>query len=85
VKCGTSREVHEQVTWLYSQSLRQLDDVLQGHISLSTLNSADIVPMQSCPFGQFFLRIAPLVAELPQPGAKLRLNGMCGHTPMLDS
>jgi hypothetical protein len=33
--------------------------------------------------GQLLLRIAPLVAELPQPRAKSRLNGAWGHISML--
>jgi hypothetical protein len=40
--------------------------------------------MQARPLGQQFLGIASLLAELPQPGAKSRLNGAWGHTPMLD-
>jgi hypothetical protein len=39
--------------------------------------------VQAGSFGQLLLRIAPLVAELPQPYAKSRLNGACRHTPML--
>jgi hypothetical protein len=41
--------------------------------------------MQPGPFRQFFLGIAPLFAELPQPCAKSRLNRAWGHTPMLES
>jgi hypothetical protein len=40
--------------------------------------------MQSGTLGQFFLGIAPLVAELPQPCAKSRLNGAWGHISMLE-
>jgi hypothetical protein len=40
--------------------------------------------MQAGPFGQFLLGIAPLVAELPQPCAKSRLNGAWGHISMLE-
>jgi hypothetical protein len=39
--------------------------------------------MQSGALGQIFLGIAPLVAELPQPGAESRLNGAWGHISML--
>jgi hypothetical protein len=39
--------------------------------------------MQTGALGQFFLGIAPLVAELPQPYAKSRLNGARGHISML--
>jgi hypothetical protein len=41
--------------------------------------------MQSGALGQFFLGIAPLVAELPQPRAKSRLNGVWGHISMLEA
>jgi hypothetical protein len=39
--------------------------------------------VQAGSFGQFLLRIAPLVAEFSQPGAESRLNRACRHTPML--
>jgi hypothetical protein len=39
--------------------------------------------MQSGALGQFLLGIAPLVAELPQPRAKSRLNGVWSHISML--
>jgi hypothetical protein len=39
--------------------------------------------MQSGALGQRLLGIAPLVAELPQPCAKSRLNGAWGHISML--
>ena len=77
------REISKQVARLDGKGFRQLDDVLQRHIPLAALDSADVVAMQSGSFGQCLLGIAPLVAELPQPIAKSRLNGACGHTPML--
>jgi hypothetical protein len=41
--------------------------------------------MQSGALSQFLLGIAPLVAELPQPRAKSRLNGVWGHISMLEA
>jgi hypothetical protein len=41
--------------------------------------------MQTGALGQCFLGIAPLVAELPQPRAKSRLNGVWGHISMLEA
>jgi hypothetical protein len=79
----TSGKIREQVARLDGQRLRQLDDILQGDIPFATLDSAYVVPMQTGPFGQFLLGIAPLVAELPQPCAKSRLNGAWGHISML--
>ena len=78
-----SREIREQVARLNRKRLRQLDDVLQGHVPFAALDSADVVAMQSGALGQFLLGIAPLVAELPQPRAKSRLNGVWGHISML--
>ena len=77
------REIRKQVAWLDRERLRQLDDVLQCDVSLATLDTADVVSVQTGPLGQFFLGIAPLVAELPQPGAESRLNGARGHISML--
>ena len=79
-----SREICEQVAGLDGQSFCQLDDVLQRDVPLAALDTADVVAVQSGALGQFFLGIAPLVAELPQPGAKSRLNGAWGHISMLE-
>ncbi len=81
--CDKLREIRKQLVRLDGKRFRQLDDVLQGHIPLSALDSTDVVAMQSGPFGQLFLGIAPLVAELPQPCAESRLNGAWGHISML--
>jgi hypothetical protein len=39
--------------------------------------------MQTGALCQFLLGIAPLVADLPQPRTKSRLNGVWGHISML--
>jgi len=61
------RKVREQLGRLDGKRFCQLDDVLQGDIPFTALYPADVVAMQASPLGQFFLGIAPLVAELPQP------------------
>jgi len=81
--CCPSSKITEQIARLDGECLRQLDDVLQGDVPFAALNSADVVPMQSGALGQFLLGIAPLFAELPQPRAKSRLNGVWGHISML--
>jgi hypothetical protein len=40
--------------------------------------------MQFRSFGEFLLRVASLVAELPQPIAESRFYGACYHTPILE-
>lgn len=60
-----SRKISEQIPRLDGEGLRQFDDVLQSDIPLAAFNPADVVPVQTGPFGQFFLRISALVAELP--------------------
>ena len=81
----SGREIRKQLSRLDGKRLCQLDDVLQGDIPLAALDAADLVPMQSGALGQFFLRIATLVAELPQPCAESRLNGAWGHISMLEA
>ena len=76
-------KVDEKIARRHRERLRQLYDVLQSDIPLTALDAADVVAMQSGALGQFFLGIAPLVAELPQPGAESRLNGAWGHISML--
>ena len=83
--CCPSSKITEQIARLDGECLRQLDDVLQGDVPFAALDSADVVAMQSGAFGQLFLGIAPLVAELPQPCAKSRLNGAWGHISMLEA
>ena len=82
--CDRLQEIHKQVARFHGERLRQLDDVLKGDVPLTALNAADVVAMQTGALGQFFLGIAPLVAELPQPSAKSRLNGTWGHISMLE-
>jgi hypothetical protein len=62
-----SREICKQVSRRDRKRLCQLDDIFQGYIPFSAFNPADVIPVQPSPFGQFFLRIAPFFAELPQP------------------
>jgi len=81
--CDKLREIRKQLVRLDGKRFRQFDDVLQGDVPFAALNAADVVAMQTCALGQLFLGIAPLVAELPQPCAKSRLNGARGHISML--
>ena len=81
--CDKLREIRKQLVRLDGKRFRQFDDVLQGDVSLAALDSADVVPMQAGALGQSLLGIAPFVAELPQPRAKSRLNGVWRHISML--
>jgi hypothetical protein len=78
-----SGKVYEKVARRHRKRLRQFNDVFKSHIPLAALDSTDVVAMQSSALCQFLLGIAPLVAELPQPRAKSRLNGVWGHISML--
>ena len=80
-----SGKVYEKVARRHRKCLRQLYDIFQCNISLAALHTSHIIAMQAGSLGQFLLRIAAFVAELPQPGAKSRLNGAWGHTPMLEA
>ncbi len=81
---GPSGELRKQITWFDRKRLRQLDDVFKGHIPLAALDTADVIAMQSGALGQLLLGIASLVAQLPQPCAKSRLNRAWGHIFMLE-
>src|SRR6266568_1309433 len=72
-------EICKQIARPNRKGFRQLDDVLQRNVPFATFDPANIVAVQAGSFGQLLLRIAPLVAELPQPNAKSRLNGACRH------
>jgi hypothetical protein len=65
-----SWKIHKEISWRNGQRLRQLYDVFQSHIPFAALYPADVIAMQSRPFRQFLLRVAPLVAELPQRNAE---------------
>ena len=65
-----SWKIHKEISWRNGERLRQLHDVFQPHIPLTPLYPADVIAMQTCPFRQFLLRVAPLVAELPQRNAE---------------
>ena len=58
-------KIDEKISRRNGKSLCQLYDIFESHVSLSPLHAANVVAMQPSPFGQFFLRIASLVAELP--------------------
>ena len=79
------KKVYKQLARLNRKCLRQLHDVFEGHVPLATLDAADVIPVEAGALGQLLLRIAPLVAELPQPRAKSRLNGVWGHISMLEA
>ena len=78
------QEIRKQVARPDREGFCQLDDILQGDVPFAALDPADVVPVETSPFGQFFLGIAPLVAELPQPCAESRLNGAWSHISMLE-
>jgi hypothetical protein len=77
-------EIDEEISRRNGKSLCQLDDIFESDVPFAALYPANVVAMQSGALCQFLLRIAPLVAELPQPRAKSRLNGVWGHISMLE-
>ena len=79
-----SGKVYEQIAWRHRKRLRQLHNVFESHIPLATLHPADVIAMQFRSFGEFLLRVASLVAELPQRVAESRFDGACRHTPILE-
>jgi len=79
-----SGKVYEQIAWRHRKRLRQLHNVFESHIPLATLHPADVIAMQFRSFGEFLLRVASLVAELPQRVAESRFDGACCHTPILE-
>jgi len=79
-----SGKVYEQVARRHRKRLRQLHDVFKSHIPLATLHTTHVIAMQLRSFGEFLLRVASLVAELPQRVAESRFDGACGHTPILE-
>ena len=79
-----SGKVYEQIAWRHRKRLGQLHNVFECHIPLATLHPADVIAMQFRSFGEFLLRVASLVAELPQPIAESRFYGACYHTPILE-
>ena len=58
-------KIDEEVSWRNGKSFCQLNDIFESYVSLSPLNSADVISMQPGPFCQFLLGIASLVTELP--------------------
>ena len=78
-------KVYEKVARRHRKRLGQLHDVFEGHIPLAALHTTHVIAMQIRSFGEFLLRVASLVAELPQRIAESRFDGACGHTPILES
>src|SRR5580700_8909093 len=78
------REVSKEFLRRDRERPRKFDDVFQTHVPLPPLHSANIVAMQPSAFGQGLLRVAPLVAELPQRKAKSQFNGTWCHPSMLE-
>jgi hypothetical protein len=58
-------KIHKEFSRRNRKGLCQFHDILQSHIPLTALDPADVVAMQPGPFGQFLLRVASLVTELP--------------------
>jgi hypothetical protein len=80
-----SGKICKKILWRNRKRLRQLHNVLQSHVPLSTLYPADIIAMQPRPLCQLFLRVAAFITELPQCIAESGLNGACCHTLILES
>ena len=59
-----SGEVYEQFPWRHRQRTSEFDDVLQSDVALPSLDTANVIAMQSCSLGQFLLREPALVAKL---------------------
>ena len=76
-------KVCEKIARRHRKRIRQFHDVFESNIPLATLHTAHIIAMQICSFGQFLLRVASLVAELPQRVAESRFDGARRHTPIL--
>jgi hypothetical protein len=63
---GTSSgKIDEEISRRNGKSFCQLNDIFESHVSLSPLHATDVIAMQPRSFGQFLLRVASLVAELP--------------------
>jgi hypothetical protein len=66
------------------ERLRQLDDILQSHVSLPSLDAANVIAVRVGSLRQPLLQIAPLFAELPYGGPEPRFDSTRSHPSMLE-
>ena len=76
---SSSWEIVEQFFRCYRQSLGELNDVLERDVPFPALNSADIIPVESCPFCKFLLRQAPFHAKRSHRASEPRFHRLRGH------
>ena len=76
-------KIRKKIPWRNGKRLRQLHDIFQCDIPLTTLNTTNVISMQPGSFGQLFLRVAAFITELAQREAKPGFSGACCHTPIL--
>ena len=46
----------QQLCWFHGKRTRKLHEIDQSKISFAALNAADVISMEICFLGQFFLR-----------------------------
>ncbi len=76
---SSSWKIVEQLLRCYGQSLGELDDILECDVPFAALNSADIIPVESCPFCKFLLRQAPFDAKRSHRVSEPRFHRPRGH------
>jgi hypothetical protein len=77
------RECVEQVLSSDGEGSRQLNDVFQGDVSLPTLHTADVVPVQPGSLRKLLLRIAAILSQGPHCCSEDRLRRSFSHPLML--
>jgi hypothetical protein len=81
----TLQKIHKKLSWRHRERLGESYNVFQCNVPFASLHAADIIPVQTGTFREFFLGIAPFVAKSTQRRAKSRLNGTSGHTSILEA
>jgi hypothetical protein len=76
------REIGEQVFRGDRQCFGKLDDIFKSDITLPSLNSPDVVAMQSGSLSKFFLGQASLIAQFAYRDSEPGFDRRRGHVPI---
>ena len=76
---SSSWNIVEQLLRCDRQGFGELDDILERDVPFPALHSADIVPVESCPFCKFLLRQAPFDAKRSHRASEPRFHRLRGH------
>ena len=74
-----SGQIIEQFSRGNRETLSKFDNVFEGDVTLSALDSTNVIAMQTCSLCEFLLREAPVHTKSANSSAKTNFRRLMGH------